>query len=174
MANYPAYQPMNTYQPAPMTYNNGAPTEQYQAQPIQPAYPQIPQYQPMPYRPVSPIPQPQTMQQTATVPQVRGRIITREEEIAPNEVLMDGQVSLFPLSDYSCIVAKLWDSNGQIQTFKFVPLAEQTMEEEVENKGDMILGRLDEIESLLKKNNSQRYKKNQNGSRNDEREVNDA
>lgn len=169
MANYPAYQPLTTYQPGPITYGNGMPTEQYQAQPAQ----QLPYYQPLPYR-LTPVPQPQPVQQNATVPQVRGRIVTREEEITPNEVLMDGQVSLFPLADYSCIVAKLWDSNGQMQTFKFVPLVEQTVEQEVEDKGDMILGRLDEIESLLKRNGSQRYKKNQNGSRNDDREVNDA
>lgn len=170
MANYPAYQPLTAYQPANLQYSNGIPTEQYQAQPV---YPQYNPYQQRPYQP-SLVPQPQPVQQNATVPQVRGRIVTREEEITPNEVLMDGQVSLFPLADYSCIVAKLWDSNGQMQTFKFVPLAEQTVEQEVEDKGDMILGRLDEIESLLKKNGSQRYKKNQNGSRNDDREVNDA
>ena len=168
MANYPAFQPMNAYQPNQMMYGttpymNGMPMAQ-----VDPAYQQ------RPYTPAL-IPQPQPVQQTATVPQVRGRIVTREEEIVPSEVTMDGQVSLFPLADYSCIIAKLWDSNGVMQTFKFVPMVEQVVEEQVETKGDMILGRLDEIESLLKRNNHrQSYKKNQNGSRNEDKEVGDA
>ena len=169
MANYPMYnyqQPMypqvaqSSWQAQPQVdRNNVAP---------------MPNYQPLPYQPQVQIPQPQMVQQQATVPTVRGRVVTREEEIVPNEISMDGQISLFPLADYSCIIAKLWDSNGQIQTFRFVPLVESTVEEDIEDKGDMILGRLDEIELLLKKNSSQRYKKNQNGSRNEEKEVNNA
>ena len=165
MANYPAYnyqQPMYPQVASPQP----APIQNYNPQMMQP-------YQSMPYQPTPAIPQ-QPQPQTS-IPTVRGRIISREEEITPNEVVMDGQVSLFPLADYSCIVAKLWDSNGQMQTFKFVPLVEQTVEQEVENKSDMILGRLDEIENLLKQKHSrQPYKKNQNGSRNDEKEVDHA
>ena len=171
MANYPAYnymQPMypQVSQPQPAWQQTTPPVDR-NVTPMQP-------YQPMPYQPVIPAvpqqPQPQT-----SLPTVRGRIISREEEITPNEVAMDGQVSLFPLADYSCIVAKLWDSNGQMQTFKFVPMIEQSVEQEVENKSDMILGRLDDIENLLKRNRSrQNYKKNQNGSRNEDKEVDDA
>ena len=159
MANYPAY---NFMQPA---YPQVASVQQM---PVQQ------QYQPSAYQPMIPAVPQQQMPQIPD-PSVRGRIVAKEEDILPNEVIMDGQVSLFPLADYSCIVAKLWDSNGQIQTFKFVPLAEQTVEEEIENKGDMILGRLDDIENLLKRNRSrQNYKKNQNGSRNEDKEVDDA
>lgn len=163
MANYPLY----NYVPQPLAngaatgnqYNSYISPQPYQAVPYQPQYPIIPQ------------------SQLSSSPAIRGRIISREEEITPNEVAMDGQVSLFPLSDYSCIVAKIWDSNGQIQTFKFVPLVEQTVEQEVQDKSDMILGRLDDIESLLKKNGYRtNYRKNQNGSRNEEKkeEVDDA
>lgn len=165
MANYPAY----NYIPQPAM---GAGS--YVPQPTWNPPQQMQPYQPMPYQPTPAAPQQPQPQIQSSVPAVRGRFVSREEEITPNEVAMDGQVSLFPLTDYSCIYAKLWDSNGQMQTFKFVPLAEQVVEQEVEDKGDMILGRLDEIESLLKRNNSQRFKKNQNGSRNEEKEVNDA
>lgn len=165
MANYPAYnymQPMYPQAAPPQP----SPIPNYQPQQMQP-------YQPLPYQPTPAVPQ--QPQPQSSMPTVRGRFVSREEEITPNEVAMDGQVSLFPLSDYSCIYAKLWDSNGQMQTFKFVPLVEQTVEQEVENKSDMILGRLDEIESLLKQRNSrQSFKKNQNGSRNEEKEVDHA
>ena len=167
MANYPAYnyqQPMypQIAQPAPQPMPN------YQPQQMQPMC------QPNAYQPQMPA-VPQQQQPQNSMPTVRGRFINREEDITPAEVAMDGQVSLFPLADYSCIVAKLWDSNGQMQTFRFVPLMESAVEKEVEDKGDMILGRLDEIETLLKQRGTRsNYKKNQNGSRNEEKEVNDA
>lgn len=170
MANYPVYnyqQPMYP-QVAQPTWNAPQQPDRNNVMPMQPMY------QPNPYQPQMPA-VPQQQQPQSSLPTVRGRFITREEEITPAEVAMDGQVSLFPLADYSCIVAKLWDSNGQMQTFKFVPLMETAVEQEIEDKGDIILGRLDEIETLLKQKSSrQTYKKNQNGSRNDEKEVNDA
>lgn len=154
MANYPAYQPMNPYQQPMNNYSD------MYSQSYAPMYPQPP-------RPSYPL-----TQQPA--PTVRGRFVSREEDITPNEIGMDGQVSFFPLADYSAIIAKLWDSKGQIQTFKFVPLVE-TEEKNLEDKSDMILGRLDDIEGLLKHRFSNHQgKRNQNGSRNEEKEVNDA
>lgn len=165
MANYPAFQPLSAYQQMQPVYSPVAPIQQ-------PSY--APMYQPTSYQPtIQPVPQQQQPLQSS-MPTVRGRIVNREEEITPNEVAMDGQVSLFPLADYSCIVAKFWDSNGQMQAVKFVPLMENAVEQEVENKSDMILGRLDDIESLIKKNSRPTYKKNQNGSRNVEKENDDA
>lgn len=166
MANYPAYQPMNPYGQTPQVGYSAGPLGSLQ--PVYSAYPQATPYTP-------PQPNPYSMNQPSAPASVRGRFITREEEIAPNEIAMDGQVSFFPLADYSCIIAKLWDSKGQIQTFKFVPLVDQPKEITVDNKDDMILGKLDDIESLLKHRVShQPNKRNQNGSRNDEKEVNDA
>lgn len=164
MANFPAY----NYVPQPLATSGWTGMQPW-------AMPQMQTYQPSVYQPtVQAVPQQQTPPQSS-LPTVRGRLVSHEEEITPSEVAMDGQVSLFPLTDYSCIIAKFWDSNGQMQAVKFVPIVEQTVEQEVENKSDVILGRLDEIESLIKRNNSRStYKKNQNGSRNVEKEDNDA
>ena len=51
---------------------------------------------------------------------IRGRIINSEAEILPQEIPMDGTVSLFPMADFSCIFAKKWLSNGTIETQKYV------------------------------------------------------
>ena len=34
---------------------------------------------------------------------------------------MDGQMSFFPMNDYSCIYAKVWTDDGRLRTFRFVP-----------------------------------------------------
>ena len=51
---------------------------------------------------------------------IPGRMIYSPDEIMPQEVPMDGSVSLFPIHDWSCVHGKWWTSNGQIQTVKFV------------------------------------------------------
>lgn len=51
---------------------------------------------------------------------IPGRMIYSPDEIMPQEVPMDGSVSLFPMHDWSCVYGKWWTSNGQIQTVKFV------------------------------------------------------
>lgn len=61
-----------------------------------------------------------TQQNTPRVNAIPGRVISNPNEIAPNEIPMDGSVSLFPTSDYSTIYAKAWNTNGQIETKKFV------------------------------------------------------
>lgn len=61
-----------------------------------------------------------------------GRIIQNENEITPNEVAMDGSVSLFPLGDYSAIIAKQWNANGTISTIKYVPVVDN---EDGNNRG---------------------------------------
>lgn len=81
---------------------------------------------------------------------IPGRTIQNINEVAPNEVSMDGTVSLFPTSDYSAIYAKMWNANGTISTYKFVP---EKLEEPVgtSNQVDLseILTRLDRIESYF-------------------------
>lgn len=103
-----------------------------------------------------PYAQPQYQQQLYSppmnqAPQMSGRVIQNESEIRPNEIPMDGSMSLFPNQDYSVIIAKKWTSDGTLQTFKFVP-----------DKGDIpkqdpILQRLDRIEKLL--NRPQKFRK---------------
>ena len=63
---------------------------------------------------------------------------------------MDGNVSIFPLKDGSCIFTKAWNADGTITTLKFVPeIIDVTDKESTITNGD-ILKRLDAIESLLK------------------------
>src|SRR5690625_4963374 len=60
--------------------------------------------------------------QRPSVPSVLpGRQVANSDEITPQEVPMDGSVSLFPQQDYSCIYAKTWTKEGTIATLKFVP-----------------------------------------------------
>lgn len=51
---------------------------------------------------------------------IPGRMIYSPDEIMPQEVPMDGSVSLFPIHDLSCVYGKWRTSNGQIHTVKFV------------------------------------------------------
>lgn len=88
----------------------------------QPTFPQYPQAQPQ-----TQPPGPSTL---------KGRMISDENEIGPNEVAMDGTVSFFPKNDWSCILAKVW-YNGSVYTYKFVPeqVSEPAPQEEnVENQ----------------------------------------
>lgn len=78
-----------------------------------------------------------------------GRFVNSIEEITPNEVPMDGSISIFPRNDYAEIYVKTWDTNGTIKTFTFVP--QQTIEEKELNINDIVLERLDNIEKLLSK-----------------------
>ena len=140
------YQPNNPYQnpgaPAVPNWNIPYPNY-YQPNPIQ--YQQNPQMN-----------QPQTVR----IP-IAGRMVGNVSEIVPNEVPMDGSVSFFPQSDYSCIYAKKWNTDGTIQTVKFVPAvdtekAQQTSMEDIRqfntdlaNDISNISDRLDKIEKLL-------------------------
>lgn len=72
----------------------------------------------------------------------------------PNEVPMDGSVSLFPTADYSCVYAKAWNANGMIDTVKYVPEKPET-QPPVQSQDVLtaILARLDNIERTLNKRN---------------------
>lgn len=92
--------PMQTTGP---TYNTGF-------NPYAQMYPTYPQFQPM-----------QTYNQPnqSVNRTVFGRVINSENDITPNEVPMDGSISLFPLADYSKIFAKQWSQDGTIKTTVF-------------------------------------------------------
>ncbi len=51
---------------------------------------------------------------------IAGRIINDPSEITPDEVPMNGSLSVFPLQDLSCILAKAWTDQG-IKTVCYVP-----------------------------------------------------
>lgn len=86
---------------------------------------------------------------------IRGRVISDISQITPNEVPMDGSVSLFPSQDYSCVYAKQWATDGTIKTMKYVPAVETQV---VENQREVhpvdvlradVMSRLDEIQGMI-------------------------
>lgn len=100
----------------------------------------------------SPIPVPvQQMQQPQRPSVVPGRTVASENEIKPNEIPMDGTISLFPLSDYSAIFAKQWKSDGLIHSVKFVPAQIEEQKQE-KSFNETVLERLDKIEKMLTPN----------------------
>lgn len=103
--------------------------------------------------PVSPLQQFSNYNQPS-VKRVPARIINDPKEIMPNEVPMDGSVSLFPTADYSCVYAKAWNANGMIDTVKYVPEKPET-QNTVQSQDVLtaILARLDNIERTLNKRN---------------------
>lgn len=117
-----------------------------QPQPQQPY--QMPMPQP-PQPPREPIPQP------PKTPQITGRYVNNPNEIVAQEVPMDGSVGIFPQMDFSCIYAKAWNSDGTIQTVKFVPEPNTEMIVPADNSAadilDNINKRLGKIEKLLYK-----------------------
>lgn len=81
-----------------------------------------------------------------------GRQVANADEITPQEVPMDGSVSLFPQQDYSCIYAKTWTKEGTIATLKFVPEQPQATTEQkspLEERLDRIDQRLEALDKKL-------------------------
>ena len=78
-----------------------------------------------------------------------GRVVQNEQEITPQEVAMDGSISLFPLGDYSCIIAKQWNSDGTIKTLRFVPEV-VTASDEVTQSDDFATHFDQRMDELLK------------------------
>ena len=78
-----------------------------------------------------------------------GRIVTSENDITPNEVPMDGTVSLFPLVDYSKIFAKQWNPDGTIKTTVFVMEVPQEGSSQTPTFEEEVFRRLDSIEKKL-------------------------
>lgn len=152
--SYPYYNQMqNPYQPyipsvsSPMVspYQGTMSTPQYTPQPYQPQIPQAPQFVPV---------------------QIHGHTIKDEAtEVPPNDIPMDGTVSLFPTEDYSCIFAKHWNKDGKITTTKYIPVSAD--EDFTPSPGfeDEMRTRMDELKDLLQKGNryngKSRYQNNQ-------------
>ena len=82
---------------------------------------------------------------------IPGRMINNIDEVTPQEVPMDGSVSLFPQNDFSCIYAKTWARDGTIQTMRFVPDVPQQNPQKspLEERLDHIDQRFDKLEKLL-------------------------
>ena len=93
---------------------------------------------------------------------IPGRLVNNLDEITPQEVPMDGSVSLFPQNDYSAIYAKTWTKDGTIATVKYVPEPNQTAPQKtsLETRLDKIDQRFDKLERMLTRNNKP-YRKHQ-------------
>lgn len=138
----------------PATPNWNSPIQQnypYQSQAQVPNFPQqMAQYGP------SNMGYPQNNQNGNTFSQntIRGRVISDISQITPNEVPMDGSVSLFPSQDYSCIYAKQWATDGTIKTMKYIPSIEtQVVEKNQADPVDIlrtdVMSRLDDIQGMI-------------------------
>lgn len=101
-------------------------------------------------------------------PVLSGRIIQQLNEITPQEVPMDGSVSLFPQNDYSCIYAKAWNSQGGIDTVKYVPEKIDHPNDQNGDQWNAIFNRLDRIEQML---NNQTYKRKPHYNNSKKKEV---
>lgn len=139
----------NSFYPNPgFQYGTGYPYGQ-----TQPSYVPTPSYQSM------------TANQTRSQG-ILGRMISNPNEITPQEIPMDGSISMFPMQDGSAVYGKFWDSNGQIKTIRFIP--ENVNQPQQEDPFTAINNRLDSIEDLLKRRQKPYHKNyrqnNQNGS----------
>lgn len=81
---------------------------------------------------------------------LHGRVVPAESDILPNEVVMDGTVSFFPLQDGSKVIGKQWNSDGTIKTYVF-ELHNDSPDIDSDELGmdETILSRLDAIEEKL-------------------------
>lgn len=92
--------------------------------------------------------------QTAFSPSLQttlhGRVVPSETDILPNEVVMDGTVSFFPLQDGSEVIGKQWNSDGTIKTYVF-KLLDDSERTDLDEPGmeETLLSRLDAIEEKL-------------------------
>lgn len=95
------------------------------------------------------------VQQPSRFQFIPGRLVNNLDEITPQEVPMDGSVSLFPQQDYSAIYAKTWTKDGTIATVKFVPEQPQMEPQKspLEERLDRIDQRFDKLEKMLSNRN---------------------
>ena len=95
------------------------------------------------------------VQQPSRFQSIPGRLVNNLDEITPQEVPMDGSVSLFPQNDYSAIYAKTWTKDGTIATVKFVPEQPQMEPQKspLEERLDRIDQRFDKLEKMLSNRN---------------------
>ena len=104
------------------------------------------------------------VQQPSRFQSIPGRLVNNLDEITPQEVPMDGSVSLFPQADYSAIYAKTWTKDGTIATVKFIPEQPQMEPQKspLEERLDRIDQRFDKLEKMLSNRNKPYRKPQQN------------
>ena len=96
------------------------------------------------------------------VPVIPGKMVMNENAITPQDIPMDGNVSLFPQADWKCVWSKWWNSNGMICTCKFVPEETNVITEKAEENLTIqdLKKQLDKIERMIEKPYRKPYKNN--------------
>lgn len=93
--------------------------------------------------------QQQQPQQPRPVP-LNGKPIKDPSDIMPKEIPMDGSISFFPMQDLSYILAKAWNSQGTIDTVKYVPERPPQQDQQLSNEGvQQILDKLNKLEEIV-------------------------
>ena len=110
-------------------------------------------------------------------PVLHGRMINDPQEIRANEISQDGVPSFFPTNDWSTIYAKAWNSDGRIDTIRFVR-EQPVLEVQGPSEFDQVMERLDKLEQTLSQQLYQRrqnnnYQNNRNRRGNEEVTPND-
>lgn len=94
-------------------------------------------------------------QMQSTPPCLKGRTVSDDSDIRPNDVPTDGSPAFFPRTDGQAIYVKWWESNGLIKGVTFIPSQETTADKTVDadtiKKLDDILERLARLEKRLGK-----------------------
>lgn len=150
----------------PNQFNQGAYPQLGGYNPTQTTYPQI---QPPS---LSAVANPQPVTPSVTKPLI-GRVVTTADEILMNDVPQDNTIALFPMQDYSCILAKQWSKDGtRIDTIRYVPDMSNQQPEESEITLNQIMNEISNIKDMLKNPPRNNYhKKNYNKDRNHKPEV---
>lgn len=107
---------------------------------------------PYPSYPTQPNIQPQFVPQQSQPIVIPGKVVNSHDDIGPQDVPMNGQVSFFPKSDYSEIYAKCWTNDGRIDTRVYVVKPVENAAESSNGSTDVlseILSRLEAIEKRL-------------------------
>lgn len=117
---------MQTYQPYYSQMNNFNNYNQQTYNPQQAYMDRISQYQQQyqqnPSGPQIPL-QNQQYQQVSV--NINGKVVQNPDNIAANDVPMDGSVAFFPMQDMSQILAKSWNADGTIRTIIFKPVLDE-------------------------------------------------
>lgn len=92
--------------------------------------------------------------------QMYGRIVPSVDNIAPNDVPMDGNIAFFPKQDMSEIYAKSWGADGKIYTRLYKPvlenetnnlpqITEKTKFDLSDETTEVLMKRFDELEQKI-------------------------
>lgn len=146
-------------------YQSGYNPPQAYPQIANPTLPQIGQIQQQPVQPAMP------------VRPIEGRVVSNLNEITAADVRNDGTICLFPTTDYSCIFAKQWGSNGLISTVKYVPATDDQSAEQVAVPAyvEDLMDQISDIKNTLNEmKHKQTYRQNKNWQKDKKPDYNDS